>query len=531
MASGPTLKEHTMRRLVTLIAPPALIAVSLALALANTFTADPLEPVSKTPSPFATCTADHIAQQLGVNFPNSTVEPWVDVNPTNPLNIVATWQQDRWSNGGSRGLVAGVSTDGGVSWTSVVIPRITACSGNPDFTRASDPWLSFAPNGHLYHVSLSITVRPDGLTAPSALLVSKSVNGGATWGNPITVKRDDRATVLNDKESITADPDDANLVYLVWDRLESPNEQASDVAFEHALGFRGPTWFSRTTNGGTSWEPARLIFDPGEINQTIGNQIVVLPNGDLIDVFNLIFNHKNAHKVRGFNVALLRSTDKGVSWSGPIIVSKLLTRALFDPQQIGVRDPDTGDPVRTGDIIPEVAVDRSASSPAEGNLYIVWQDSRFSNFAHDSVAFSKSTNGGLTWSTPIQINRTPTNIPTGNQQAFTPAIRVAADGTIAVTYYDFRNNTSDPTTLPTDAFVVHCHASAAAASCTHASDWASETQLTPTSIDMRKAPVARGFFLGDYEALTVVGPDFRPVFVTAGPTKGESSVMTTTVGP
>src|SRR5262249_12070042 len=89
-ASGPTLKEHTMRRLVTLIALPALIAVSLALALANTFTADPLEPVSKPPSPFATCTADHVAQQIGVNFPNSSVEPWVDVNPTNPLNIVAT---------------------------------------------------------------------------------------------------------------------------------------------------------------------------------------------------------------------------------------------------------------------------------------------------------------------------------------------------------------------------------------------------------------------------------------------------------
>jgi len=521
-----------MRRLVTLLGTLVLIAVSLTLVSASNFIAGPLGPVSGPISPFATCTADQVGQQLGVNFPNSAVEPWVDVNPTNTQNIVATWQQDRWSNGGSRGLVAGVSADGGASWKSVVIPKITACSGNPDFLRASDPWLSFAPNGHLYHVSLSITVRPDGLTAPSALLVSKSTDGGSTWGAPITVKRDDRATVLNDKESITADPDDASLVYLVWDRLESPQAQASDIAFEHALGFRGPTWFSRTTNGGTSWEPARLIFDPGEVNQTLGNQIVVLPNGDLIDVFNLIFNHKNAHKVRGFNVALLRSTDKGATWSVAIIVDKLLTRALFDPQQIGVRDPDTGDPVRTGDIIPEVAVDRSPSSPGHGNLYIVWQDSRFSSFAHDSIAFSKSTDGGLTWSQPIQINQTPTNIPTGNQQAFTPAIRVAADGTIAVTYYDFRNNTSDKTTLPTDAFIVHCHASAKADSCTHPADWVSETRLTPTSFDMRNAPVARGFFLGDYEALTVVGSDFfRPVFVGAGSLKGTSEVVTTTVGP
>ena len=43
--------------------------------------------------------------------------------------------------------------------------------------------------------------------------------------------------------------------------------------------------------------------------------------------------------------------------------------------------------------------------------------------------------------TAIKVNKTPTNIPIGNQQAFTPSVDVAADGTVAVTYYDFRNNT------------------------------------------------------------------------------------------
>lgn len=94
-------------------------------------------------------------------------------------------------------------------------------------------------------------------------------------------------------------------------------------------------------------------------------------------------------------------------------------------------------------------------------------------------------------------------------EAFTPAIRVATDGTIGVTYYDFRNNTSDPSTLPTDYFIVHCHPSASI-SCTNPGDWASETQLTSSPFDMRKAPVARGFFVGDYEALAVAGTEFRP---------------------
>jgi hypothetical protein len=492
--------------------------------------------------PFASCTADNAATQVGTLFRDSRVEPWVDVDPTNANHLVATWQQDRWSNGGSRGLVAGVSANGGTSWTQVVIPNITACSAvSPTvvgYQRASDPWLSFTPDGDLYHVSLSIGIRPDGLIAPSALLVSKSTTGGTTWGDPITVIRDEPPTVLNDKESITADPGDSSFVYLVWDRIESPEAHASPIAFEHAIGFRGPTWFSRTTNAGASWDAPRMIFDPGEIDQTIGNQIVVLPNGTLVDIFDLIFNHKNAQGVRGFNVALLRSTDRGVTWSGPTIVAKLLSRAAFDPQQTGVRDPDTGARVRTGDIIPEVAVDRTSSSPGFGNLYLVWQDSRFSGFAHDSIAFSRSTDGGTMWSTPIQINKTPTTGRSGNQQAFTPAIHVAADGTIGVSYYDFRNDVPCPSPggtvnctgvpLSTDYFLVHCHT--VSASCTNSTDW-DEVKITPTSFDMRLAPVARGFFVGDYEALGVAGNHFEAVFVQAGPTRGHSTVSASTVGP
>jgi hypothetical protein len=49
---------------------------------------------------------------VGVNFVDSEVEPWVEVNPTGSDNIVAFWQQDRWSNGGARSNVAGVSLDG-----------------------------------------------------------------------------------------------------------------------------------------------------------------------------------------------------------------------------------------------------------------------------------------------------------------------------------------------------------------------------------------------------------------------------------
>jgi hypothetical protein len=44
------------------------------------------------------------------------------------------------------------------------------------------------------------------------------------------------------------------------------------------------------TNGGSSWETARPIFDPGQKDQTIGNQIVALGNGDLPNVMMVFTN-------------------------------------------------------------------------------------------------------------------------------------------------------------------------------------------------------------------------------------------------
>jgi len=100
-----------MKRTSLLIATMALaLALSAGVALAATISAAPLV-LASGPSPFTPgCNG---AAQTGTPYLNSEVEPQVDVNPTNPLNIVGAWQQDRWSNGGANSLVAGVSHDGG----------------------------------------------------------------------------------------------------------------------------------------------------------------------------------------------------------------------------------------------------------------------------------------------------------------------------------------------------------------------------------------------------------------------------------
>jgi hypothetical protein len=91
-------------------------------------------------------------------------------------------------------------------------------------------------------------------------------------------------------------------------------------------------------------------------------------------------------------------------------------------------------PARTGDLIPQIAVDNSS-----GALYVVWQDDRFTG--EEQIAFSRSIDGGRTWSATRRISTVG-----GVNQAFTATPRVASNGTVAVQYYDFR--VDNPATTP-----------------------------------------------------------------------------------
>jgi hypothetical protein len=232
-----------------------------------------------------------------------------------------------------------------------------------------------------------------------------------------------------------------------------------------------------------------MIYDPGELNQTIANQIAVLPDGTLVDAFLLIHNFQNSHGSRGYNVAVMRSTDHGASWSKPIIVSKLV-RAT-------VRTPGDGLALRTGDIAPDIAIDHSS-----GAVYVSWQDAVSGTVA---IRLAKSTDGGRTWSASQQVSDAPAGVA-----AFTGSVDVNSNGAVGVTYYDFRNDTPDTATALTDYWI--------RTSTDGAITWAPSERVTPTSFDMKKAPVARGYFTGDYEGLDHAGDTFKLFFVQANDT-------------
>src|SRR5262249_24425506 len=152
---------------------------------------------------------------------------------------------------------------------------------------------------------------------------------------------------------------------------------------------REDAFFARTTDGGRTWEPAQNLTNFQANISAFGDQIVVEPDGTLVDMFSRLNGSGNQKPQADHTVlGVMRSTDHGATWSD------IVTGPA--EEVIDVTDPDTCAPVRAGEPILDVAAD-----PHNGNLYAVWADARFSGFAHDDIAFSMSTDGGLSWSAPI----------------------------------------------------------------------------------------------------------------------------------
>src|SRR5690349_9254767 len=85
--------------------------------------------------PFAGCTVG--AAEGSVLYPAAEVEPSVATDPVRANRVVGAWQQDRWNDGGARGIGAGFSTDGGRTFHEVTWP-VSTCARGLAYDRASD---------------------------------------------------------------------------------------------------------------------------------------------------------------------------------------------------------------------------------------------------------------------------------------------------------------------------------------------------------------------------------------------------------
>jgi hypothetical protein len=409
------------------------------------------------PSPYASC----VTRVDGATvYVNAEVEPDVARNPAVPHNLVAVWQQDRWSDGGATGLMAGYSFDGGHTWGRTTLPFSRCAPQGAAYHRASDPAVSIGPDGTAYAIGLSF----DGTTPRNAITSAVSADGGRTWSRLREIDADTGNGL--DKEWITADPRRPGTAYAVWDNLR-------ETADGH---FRGPAYFAVTHDHGDTWSTPVPVAGTGRDQQALGNQILVDPrNGRLYDTY-AFYSGPNIPKV-----AYVVSGDGGRTWSRQRVVSDLVLT--------GVTQPGTGAPVRSGSF-PLAAISGT------GQVYLAWQDSRFSG-SYDEIAVATSTDGGAHWTAPHRAN-TPTGRP-----AFTPSVAVTDSGAVGITYYDLRHDNVHDTPLTTDFW---------ATTTTDGVHFSGDRHLAG-AFDLAAAPVAGGYFIGDYEGLTSVGNTFVSVYV------------------
>jgi len=428
------------------------------------------------PSTLTACTAG-ASPDFASAYDNTEVEPQVAVNPTDPDEMVGVSQQDRWPDGGARGLTSWMSTNGGTNWAKLPDVPWGACQGGPTrFARVTDPWVTYDKGGNLYFLGQQVDSAALGISAVS---VSTFDRTAGTWRSPKILIEDAGGFASNDKISITGDPTRSGYAYATWIRIDFPNGGAqSEVADVHSAAWRGTPMISRTTDGGATWSTAEPMRRSNLFMQ--GNQIAVAPDGTLYDVGAVLFTGAGLND-NGTYMGVIRSNDAGRTWSAPVKIASLNTAQLFVP--------DDGFPIRAEDYIPDISID-----PTNGDIYIVWSDALGGTL--NKVVMAKSTDGGRHWSGPTVVSSGAAGV-----QAYNHSVEVTNNGTLVITFFDDRNNVLGDGIATTDVWIKHSHNGGAT--------W--EEQHLHGPFNHYLAPISyfapgdpRGLFLGDYMGLETI---------------------------
>ena len=444
----------------------AFVAVVVGVGLPGVAVARPYEVknlrVISGPSPFAAgCPGATLDE---TRIAGAEIEPAITVNPADPRNIVATWQQDVGRNA-SRSDLIGTSGDGGKTWKRVTIPGLSRCTGG-SADSATDPWVSAGPDGSVYFSGAALFLSDP---LPAVLVTSRSRDRGRRWSPAVTFAG---PSVRVEREVVTADPRRPGHAYVVWWERDP------------LMPFVGSTHqFARTVDGGATWSaPVTLDTAPaGAIDQSA--EILVLPNGSLLALTARLQLEGDGALQKLF---AMRSPDQGRTWEAPVQVAS---------QPIApIPDPETGDALPNQDL-----TFHSAAIAPDGAVYVAWD--RDSSASSGTIDIAKSSNGGRSWSAP-------TPLPGVTAFTFQPAIAVDARGTVGVVWYDNRNDRLGDAPRTTDVWFAH--------SADGGSSWRHSHVAGP--FDLRTAPRPSGDLrLGEYQGLAGLRRGFAAVFTQAAP--------------
>ena len=314
------------------------------------------------------------------------VEPHVLANGS---TLVSAFQTGRIAPGGATAIGWATSTDGGNTWSHGFLPGLTTGNGGGPYSAASDPAVAYdAKHGVWMIASLPISNTSE----TTAVVVSRSTDGGFTWDNPVSVGPN---VVSSDKNWIVCDSTSTSPFYgncyVEWD-----NPDTGDGIL-----------MSTSSDGGLTWGPATATANRA---QGIGGQPLVQPNGTVvvpIETFAGADGSQSAYT----------STNGGTSWSAPVTISN-----------IQAHTDDGG--IRSGPL-PSAGVDGA------GTVWVVWEDCRFRTKCSTNDLVYSTSSDGVHWSA---VTRIPIDATTSTVDHFIPGIGIdpttsGATAHVAVTYY------------------------------------------------------------------------------------------------
>jgi hypothetical protein len=280
------------------------------------------------------------------------------------------------------------SNDGGATWCCVssdpshlgtLIPGVERLTGGI-YDAGGDPAVAFDSKGHVYYSGLGFNRT----SPPNTVTVSKGTFSGSalTWSAPTFINATTAPSTLNDKEWIAVDSHAGSpfldRVYVSWTRF---------IFDPHNGGYvQSPIAFAYSKDGGATFSAPQLIV--GNVLYDQGSHPTVGPDGTVY-----VFWEGSTRLATLNSIWVVKSTDGGVTWSKPVAVSPLV------------------------DLIPVAnTAFRNNSFPAavaapDGTVYVTWSSltsdatgglcpARTNSGCHAAVLYSKSTDGGATWSTP-----------------------------------------------------------------------------------------------------------------------------------
>jgi hypothetical protein len=294
---------------------------------------------------------------------------------------------------------------------------------------ASDPVLARSSRtGTIFLSSIGLDSTYVNPTPPPPILQSgnetvsvfRSLNNGASFQDPV-----------KGMPGFVANVDYMDKPWIAVDNFPGPGYGNVYLVTDHAqqLVPDGPATFdmllTRSTDDGLTWGPVRGTRIMSDVyGNFFGPNVTVGPD-HAVYVFwwqytdtKWPFNHGS--------ILMSKSTDGGVTFSDPVTVTTLRT-----PYWLGslLLTDSGGNPFDT------CATPQAAVNPVTGDIYVAfndWSDSKGTD--HGNIYLMASSDGGMKWSKPVQIN----DDPTSNDQWF-PALAVTPDGShVGLFWYDRR---------------------------------------------------------------------------------------------